>query len=449
LISTTIIRHLIHNYEYGKKVIPFLSTDYFSGGERIIFSIINNYTKKYGEFPSLEAISVDLSNLSTSTDNFEIAKETLIATAEPEEGTSLEWLMDNTEQFCQEAAISNALIKCMQIQNGEEKGSNGDFPRILTDALAVSFDTNLGHDYFLDAEKQFNYYHDVRKRIPWGIKKFDHITKGGLLPKTINMFMASTGVGKSLVMSSCAAGHLMMGKNVLYFTMEMSEEMIRQRIDANLMNIDIDLFETITKEKYFSILGNVHGKTRGQLIVKEYPSGSANVDHFEHFLNELRIKRKIIPHVIYVDYMNICSSNRVKADMGSYGYIKSITQELRAMAQRHDLPIVSATQTNRGGYENNDIDMGDISESFGTGHEVDLLLGIMQPPELVSVGQFMIKQFKSRYGDINKTNSFVIGVDKSKMRIYDLEDGAQWHKDKPVADQPRQLIKQNAFADWQ
>jgi archaellum biogenesis ATPase FlaH len=453
LIPTSIIRHLIHNFDYGKKVIPFLCTDYFSGGEQIIFSIINNYVKKYGEFPNLEAVSVDLSNLSISQSKFDEAKDVLVAVQEPQDDTSLDWLLDSTEKYCQEKAISNAILSCIKVQNGEEKKyTKGDFPRILSDALAISFETNLGHDFFENAEDQFNYYHDDRKRLSWGIEKFNSVTRGGLLSKTLNIFMASTGVGKSLIMSSCAASHLAMGKTVLYFTMEMSEKMIRQRMDANLLNIDIDQLEGVDRERYFNAIERVKKKTSGgHLIVKEYESGSANIDHFNHFLHELRIKKKIVPDVVYVDYLNICSSNRLKSDSGSYGYIKSITQEIRSLAQRHDIPIISATQTNRGGYENNDIGLGDISDSFGTSQEVDLLWGVMQPSELEPLGQYKIKQLKSRYDDPNKMKEFLIGVDKQKMRIYNLESKAEFHRERDdarIGAGQAKLITSNVFEDW-
>lgn len=454
MISQTIIRHLIHNIDYGRKALPFLKAEYFDGGEATIFSVIQEYSKKYGEIPSLEAISIDLSNKSLSQDGFESAKDILIQTAEPPEAnTSMEWLVDATEKYCQEKAISNALYTCVMVQNGEEKNLHkGDFPRILSEALAVSFDLNLGHNFFKDAEKQFEFYHDKQKRLPFDIEKLDEITGGGLLPKTLNLFMASTGVGKSLIMCSTAAGHLRKGKNVLYLTMEMSEPMIRQRIDANLLNINIGEFEgKITREKYFGGIDKLRKLTQGTLVIKEYPSGTANIDHFDHFIQELRIKEKFVPDVVYVDYLNICNSVRHKADSGSYGFIKGIAQEIRSLAQKHDIPFVSATQTNRGGYNNTDIDMGDISESFGTGHEVDLLIGVMQSEELESTNQFKFKQLKSRYGDINKMNCFVIGVDKPKMRLYDVEHTAQAQLAGDTTFKPANRLVENkqVFEGWQ
>ncbi len=451
MISTTIIRHLIHNYEFGKKVLPYLKDEYFSHGHKTVFKIIQEYSRQYGEFPSLETISVDLSNLKVSDDEFETAKSVLIETAEGENTTSLEWLTTETEKFCQERAIEIALIKCIMINEGKDKKLNkGSIPQILTDALAVSFDAHLGHDYFDDAEKQFQFYHDKKKRIRWGIAKFDEATKGGLLPKTFNLFMAPTGVGKSLIMGSCAGHHLRCGYNVLYFTMEMSEEQIRQRIDANLLDIAMDQLEGVDRDQYFGALAKVRQKTQSRLVVKEYASGTPTIDHFEHFLNELRIKKSTMPDIIYVDYLNICASNRVRPDSGSYGYIKSISSEIRSMAQKYQIPIVSATQTNRAGYDNADIDMSVISESFGTGHEVDLLWGVMQTKDQIAEGHYKVNQLKSRYNDINQMPYFDVGVDKSHMRIYDVEESGQYKQPGkvPVPLLQKPVVLLDRFEGW-
>lgn len=341
-----------------------------------------------------------------------------------------DWLVDSTEKFCQEKAIYNGIMQSIQIldsKSGESGLDKGAIPSILADALAVSFDNHVGHDFLDDAESRYEFYHKVEQRLPFDLDYLNRITKNGLPKKTLNIILAGTGVGKSLFMCHCAAANLSLGKNVLYITLEMAEERIAERIDANLLNVDVDKLVALPKETYLKKISKMKEKTLGRLIIKEYPTASANVSHFKHLLNELKLKRQFYPDVIYVDYLNICSSSRVKsnANVNSYTLVKSIAEELRGLAVEFNVPIMSATQTTRGGYDNSDVGITDTSESFGLPATADWMVALISTEELADLNQIMVKQLKNRYSNPDTNKRFVIGVDKAKMKLYDAEQSAQ------------------------
>jgi replicative DNA helicase len=429
MIETTIFSNLIYNEQYARKVIPFLKEEYFSDqSHKIIFKLIQEYVNKYNSFPSKEALAIDLSNKDgINQEVFNQSKEIISAFAEDKE-TKLEWLSDQTEKFCQDKAIYNAIMSSIRIlDDGDGKTSKGAIPQILSDALAVSFDTHIGHDFIEDANERYEFYHTKEDRIPFDLEYFNKITQGGLARKTLNVFMASTGVGKSLFMCHMAAANLVKGLNVLYITLEMAEERIAERIDSNLLDIPLDELKIIPKDMYDKKIARLKGKTKGKLIVKEYPTACAGSANFRHLLNELKIKKNFVPDVVYIDYLNICASSRVKmsASINSYTLVKAIAEELRGLAVEFNVPIISATQTNRSGYNNSDIDMTDTSESIGLPATVDFMAALISTEELQQINQIMVKQLKNRYSDPSFNKRFVLGIDKSKMRLYDVEQSAQ------------------------
>ena len=428
-IEKVILTNLIHNDEFGKKVIPFLKSEYFQDySEKIVFELINDYVEKYSSFPSVEALAIDLSNKDgLNEDAFKSGRE-VIAELTPDSNTKLEWLLDQTEQFCQDRSLYLAVMQTIKIMD-EKNGSisKGSIPSILTDALAVSFDTHIGHDFLGDAESRYEFYHRKEKRVPFDLHYFNTITNGGLPNKTLNVALAGTGVGKSLFMCHCAAANLTRGLNVLYITLEMSEERIAERIDANLLNVTIDELELMTKNAYDSKLTSLREKTNGKIIIKEYPTAGAGSANFRHLLNELKLKKNFMPDIIYIDYLNICMSSRMKygANVNSYTLVKAIAEELRGLAVEYDVPIVTATQTTRSGYTNSDLGLEDTSESFGLPATADFMFALISTEELVSLNQIMVKQLKNRYNDPGINRRFVVGVDRPKMRLYDVDDDAQ------------------------
>jgi len=429
MIETTIFSNLIYNEQYARKVIPFLKEEYFSDqSHKIIFKLVQEYVNKYNSFPSKEALAIDLSNKDgINQEVFNQSKEIISAFAEDKE-TKLEWLSDQTEKFCQDKAIYNAIMSSIRIlDDGDGKTSKGAIPQILSDALAVSFDTHVGHDFIEDANERYEFYHTKEVRIPFDLEYFNKITQGGLARKTLNVFMASTGVGKSLFMCHMAAANLVKGLNVLYITLEMAEERIAERIDSNLLDIPLDELKIIPKDMYDKKITRLKGKTKGKLIVKEYPTACAGSANFRHLLNELKIKKNFVPDVVYIDYLNICASSRVKmsASINSYTLVKAIAEELRGLAVEFNVPIISATQTNRSGYNNSDIDLTDTSESIGLPATVDFMAALISTEELQQINQIMVKQLKNRYSDPSFNKRFVLGIDKSKMRLYDVEQSAQ------------------------
>jgi replicative DNA helicase len=429
--ETVILSNLISNDDFGRKAIPFLSTEYFhSRSDKIIFELIGDYVNSYNAFPSRDALLVDLSNRSNlSSDEF-TACETLIAeiTAPQSDENNVEWLIDTTEKFCQDKAIYNAIMESIKILD-DKKGelSKGSIPQILSDALGVSFDTSIGHDFLDDAQERFDFYRMKEQRTTFDLDYFNKITNGGLPNKTLNIALAGTGVGKSLFMCHCAAANLMDGKNVLYITLELAEEKVAERIDANLLDIPISELALVPNETYFKRMGRLKEKCKGKLIVKEYPTASAGSANFRHLLNELKIKKNFVPSIIYIDYLNICTSSRIKqgSNVNSYTYIKAIAEELRGLAVEFNVPIMSATQTTRSGFGNSDVGLEDTSESFGLPATADFMFALISSEELADLGQIMVKQLKNRYNDPDHYKRFVIGVDKSKMRLYDTEQEAQ------------------------
>ena len=431
-LEKKILKHLIYDEEYTRKVLPFIKSEYFGDqSEKVLFEQIQFYVTKYNAMPSREALEIEIDNRANLTDDQHKSTVQLIKEISAEEITNdRDWLIDETETFCQEKAIYNGIMRSIQIldnKNTKESLDKGSIPTILADALSVSFDHHVGHDFLDDAESRYDFYHKVEKRIPFDLDYLNRITKNGLPEKSLNIVLAGTGVGKSLFMCHCAAANLSIGKNVLYITLEMAEERIAERIDANLMNIEVDRLTAMPKDAYLKKIERIHEKTTGKLIIKEYPTASANVNHFKHLLNELKLKRQFIPDIIYIDYLNICSSARMKMgnSVNSYTYIKAIAEELRGLAVESKLPIVSATQTTRSGYASSDVDLTDTSESFGLPATADLMFALISTEELEDLNQIMVKQLKNRYNDPTTNKRFVIGVDRAKMKLYDVEQTAQ------------------------
>ena len=430
-IERVVFNNLVNNEEFARKTLPFLRGDYFHNRtERVVFDVIDDYVKKYNRVPTKEALLVDLGNVDTITEEqYTECKEIVDAIpSEKDSGADYEWLIDKTEQFCQDKAIYNAIMQSIKIMDDKTgKTTKGAIPQLLSDALAVSFDNSVGHDFLVDIEQRYAFYHQHEQRTPFDLEYFNKITKGGLPNKTLNIGLAGTGVGKSLFMCHCAANNLTDGKNVLYITLEMAEERIAERIDANLMNLTMDELRELPRDIYIKKADRIKTKTTGKLIIKEYPTGSAGAANFRHLLNELKIKKNFVPDMIYIDYLNICASSRLKQTgaIGSYQYIKAIAEELRGLAVEFDVPIMSATQTTRGGYDNSDIGLTDTSESFGLPATADFMFALISTDELKALSQIMVKQLKNRYGDPEKFKRFVIGVDYSRMKLYNTEQSAQ------------------------
>lgn len=437
-LSNLIFTNLVTNEDYGRKVIPYLKEDYFeSYSDRVIYKVIYSYVEKYNKFPNAKAIEVDLDSLSLEDRVYKDCKET-VSTISDKDDRDLEWLLDKTEKFCQERAVYNAIMSSIQIlDNKDSKNNKGSIPKILQDALGVSFDTHIGHDFFDDSDPRYEYYHRTEDRVPFKLEYLNRITKGGLPKKTLNVILAGPHVGKSLFMCSTAAGNLLDGKNVLYITMEMAEEEIARRIDANILDIPIEELDTISKELFDKKMLRAKGKTSGKLIIKEYPTSTAGSANFRHLLQELKLKKNFIPDIIYIDYLNICSSSRLKmgSNVNSYTYVKAIAEELRGLAVEFEVPIVSATQTTRSGFGNSDVDITDTSESFALPATVDFMIALVSSEELIALEQIMVKQLKNRYTNLDKCKRFVLGVDKIKMKLYDVEESAQdLVDDSPVMD---------------
>lgn len=438
-LSSLIFSNILINDEYGRKVIPYLKEEYFEyQPEKIVFKLINGYVEKYNKFPSPQALSIDLDTISLEDRTFKSCKELIGSLSDTDNKKEIEWLLDKTEKFCQERAVYNAIMDSIQIiDNKDPKNNKGSIPKILQDALSVSFDTHIGHDFIDDSDERFEYYRKTEERVPFRLEYLNEITKGGLPKKTLNVILAGPHVGKSLFMCSTAAGNLLDGKNVLYITMEMAEEEIARRIDANLLDIPIEELDIISKDIFDKKMARVKGKTAGKLIIKEYPTSSVGSANFRHLFQELKLKKNFIPDIVYIDYLNICASSRLKmgANVNSYTYVKAIAEELRGLAVEFNIPIVSATQTTRSGFSNSDVDITDTSESFALPATVDFMLALVTSEELEALEQIMVKQLKNRYTNLNKCKRFVIGVDKIKMKLYDVEESAQnLTDDTPIMD---------------
>jgi len=430
-LEQIILKNLIYNEAFTRKVIPFIRADYFSDDtEKVIFKEVFDFTNKYKNLPSHEALVINLTESKSLTEpQVQSAVRLLSEIKETkDEKVELAWLTEQTEKFCQDRAIYNAIMESVGILDDKKTTkSKGEIPKLLSDALGVSFDSNVGHDYINDYDNRYDFYHRVESRIKFDLDIFNKITKGGLPVKTLNIALAGTGVGKSLFMCHVAAGCLSQGQNVLYITLEMAEEKIAERIDANLLNIDINELHTISKNDYEKKFEALRAKTHGKLIIKEYPTAGASTLHFRALLNELALKKSFKPDIIFVDYLNICASARIKpgGNVNSYTYIKSIAEELRGLAVENNLPIVSATQTTRSGFTNSDPGLEDTSESFGLPATADFMFALVSNEDLLNLNQILVKQLKNRYSDPNHFKRFVLGVDRAKMRLYDVEDSAQ------------------------
>jgi replicative DNA helicase len=426
-IETTILSNLIYNEKYCRKVLPFIKSQYYSENkERVIFETICEFVVKYGKMITKEILHIELDNRKDISDS-ELIDANQIVSELSDEVTDYEWILVTTEKWCQERAIYLALMESIQIANDDDGKKNRDaIPHILSEALAVSFDHNIGHDYIKDYESRFDFYHRDEEKIPFDLEFFNKITKGGLPNKTLNVALAGTGVGKSLFMCHLASSVLLQNKNVLYITLEMSEEKIAERIDANLLNVNIQSLSDLSRLDFEGKISRLSKKTQGKLIIKEYPTASAHVGHFKSLLNELALKKSFKPDIIFVDYLNICASSRYKGTaVNSYTYVKAIAEELRGLAVEHNVPIVSATQTTRSGYGNSDVDLTDTSESFGLPATADLMFALISSEELENLGQIMVKQLKNRYNDPTMYKRFVLGIDRAKMRLYDVDQSAQ------------------------
>jgi len=414
-----------------RRVLPFLKTEYFTEKtDKVIFDEIIKFTEDYNTTPTIESIGLAVRERRNLNEE-EVEKcEAYIKEIESsnKEQSEIQWLIDKTEKFCQEKAIYNAVLSSISIIDGKDKNHDkGQIPKILSDALAVSFDSSVGHDYLENSDERYDFYHRHEERIPFDLEFFNKITKGGLPTKTLNIALAGTGVGKSLFMCHCAAGAMSLGRNVLYITMEMAEEKIAERIDANLLNVTLDSLMELPKDMYDKKVSKLRSKITGKLIIKEYPTASASVTHFRALLNELNLKKSFKPDIIFVDYLNICCSSRIKAgaNVNSYTYVKSIAEELRGLAVEYGVPIVSATQTTRSGFTSSDPGLEDTSESFGLPATADMMFALITSEELEELGQLMVKQLKNRYNDPSYYKRFTIGVDRAKMRLYDVEQSGQ------------------------
>ena len=427
-IENSIISNLIHNQDYIRQVLPFLNKRYFSDRkEAIIFEEINNFFNKYNKPITKEILNIELSNRTDISDKDYKDFSEYVNQIEQQD-TNSDWLLNETESFCKKKAVYNAILDSIGIIDGKDKQKSEDaIPSLLSDALAVSFDNHIGHNYIDDSDARYEFYHRVEEKIPFDLDMLNKITKGGLSNKTLNVVLAGTGVGKSLFMCHAAAANLMDNKNVLYITMEMAEERIAERIDANLLNLSMDELKVVDKQIYDKRLGKVKESSRGRLIIKEYPTAGAHAGHFRALLEELHLKQDFTPDIIYIDYLNICSSQRLRygANVNSYTYVKTIAEELRGLAVEYDVPIMSATQTTRSGFTNSDPGLEDTSESFGLPATVDLMFALISTEELEELGQIMVKQLKNRYADPSYYKRFVIGVDRAKMKLYDVEISAQ------------------------
>jgi replicative DNA helicase len=427
-LELTILRNLVYNEDYSRKVIPFIQPEYFEQrSERVIFEEIVQFIVKYNSAITKEALGIEIENRTdlTETDVKDIRE---ICTSLNDSVVEKQWLLDTTEKWCRDRAIYLALMESIHIADGNDGNKNRDaIPGILSDALAVSFDNNIGHDYLQNYEERYEFYHRKEDKIEFDLEYFNKITKGGLPNKTLNIALAGTGVGKSLFMCHVASSALLQGRNVLYITLEMAEERIAERIDANLLNVPIQQLVDLPRSTFENKVTSLSKKTQGTLIIKEYPTASAHSGHFKALLNELALKKSFRPDIIFIDYLNICASSRHKPNgsANSYSYIKSIAEELRGLAVEFRVPIVSATQTTRSGYGNSDVELTDTSESFGLPATADLMFALISTEELEGLGQIMVKQLKNRYNDPTVFKRFVVGIDRAKMRLYDVEQSAQ------------------------
>ena len=459
-LEQTILKNLVQNEPFTRKVIPFLKEEYFSeSDEKTVFNEIISYFDKYTKPPTVEALLINLDNNTSLNDGLLSQSKTIVdSIGKLTEATPTDWLVNETEQWCKDRAIYIAVMDSIEVIDKKSQRSTGEIPDLLKDALSVSFDTNIGHDFIENSDDRWEFYHTEEEKLPFDLEYFNKVTKGGLPNKTLNICLAGTGVGKSLFMCHMASANLMMNKNVLYITMEMSEERIAERIDANTLNIPMQDLPDLSKKMFDKKIDKIKEKTKGKLIIKEYPTASAHVGHFRHLLQELSIKKDFKPDMIYIDYLNICSSARVKPGAGanSYTLVKSIAEELRGLAVEFNVPIMSATQTTRSGYGSTDVELTDTSESFGLPATADFMFALITSEELEELDQMVVKQLKNRYNDPTIFKRFVIGVDRSRMKLYDCEQEAQEElhdstnisDDTPVFDRGRNDGQKRDFADF-
>ena len=452
-IEESILRNLLYNEEYYRKVVPFIKAEYFQEySEKVIFEEIADFSAKYDKIPTQEVLTINLQNRTDLTD--ETFNDTVTSVKNlSDEWVDFEWLMDATEKWCQDRAIYLALMQSIKIADGgDKKLDKGAIPSILQDALSVSFDEHIGHDYLEQVTSRYKFYHRKEEKIPFDLDKFNYITKGGLPNKTLNIALAGTGVGKSLFMCHCAGAALSQGRNVLYITCEMAEEKIAERIDANLLNVNVKDITELPEVLFTSKVNEISRKTQGKLIIKEYPTASAHAGHFKALLSDLKLKKDFKPDIIFVDYLNICASVRYKgAIVNSYTYVKAIAEELRGLAVECNVPIISATQTTRSGYGNSDPDLTDTSESFGLPATADFMFALISTDELEQQGRIMVKQLKNRYNDPTSSRKFMVGIDRSKMRLYDVADSTSVMDVEEEEEMPQFSETKNRlskFAEW-
>ena len=427
-IERTAIRNLIHNEPYCRKVLPFIKEEYFTDRlEKVLFTEIYKFVNKYNNLPTKESLSIEINgNKSINEDEYKQVTD-ILSTLNPEP-VNLEWLVETTEKFCKDRSIHNAVLNGIQIIDGKDKNHTLEYlPELLSNALSVSFDQKVGHDYLLESKERYDYYNRKEERLELDLDFFNKITRGGIPSKTLNICLAGTGVGKTMFMTHLASSVLLQGKNVLYITLEMAEERIAERIDANLLNVGMSDLEELPYKMYETKINKLQSKTTGTLIIKEYPTATAHTGHFKNLLSELALKKSFKPDIVFVDYLNICTSSRFKsgANVNSYTMIKAIAEELRGLAVEHDIPIFSATQTTRGGFVSSDVGLEDTSESFGLPATADFMFALISSEELEEKNQIMVKQLKNRYNDPTVNRKFILGVDRSKMRFYDVEQNAQ------------------------
>jgi replicative DNA helicase len=426
-IENTILASLFFKEDYTRKVLPFIKEEYFGNRvEQLVFGEVFKFVEKYNNLPTKNAIEIELnSRRDINEEELQHIKDYIVAIEDSD--TDIKWLLETTEKFCKDRAVHNAVLEGIKILDNKDKKQTPEaIPHILSEALAVSFDKSVGHDYIEDAESRFKYYHTKEKRYQFDLDYMNRITKGGVPSKTLNIALAGTGVGKSLFMCHVASSYLLQGLNVLYITLEMAEERIAERIDANLLDVTMEDLHDMPKQLYDGKIKKVREKTQGQLIIKEYPTASAHSGHFKSLINELALKKSFRPDVIFIDYLNICASARFKGgNISSYFYIKAIAEELRGLAVEHDVPIFSATQTTRTGFVSTDLGLEDTSESFGLPATADFMFALMSNEELEQLGQMKVKQLKNRYNDPSVNRAFIIGVDRSKMRLYDVQQSSQ------------------------
>lgn len=451
-IEDIILSTLISDEFYLRNVLPYLKDEYFTNTPHTkVYGLIREYFNEYNGLPSVSALHIELENSSLSQGDYRACKDILEKIESPSDA-DYDWVKEKTEKFCQDRAVYNAIMESIQILDGKADKDKGAITRILEEALSVSFDTHIGHDFLEDFQDRYDFYHRKIERVPFDLEMMNKITKEGIPRKTLNIILAGTGVGKTLMMCHFASANLMQGKNVLYITLEMAEERIAERIDANLMHVQLNELEQLPKESYEKKLNRIRGKTSGKLVIKEYPTASVGAGHFRHLLNELKAKKKFMPDIIYIDYLNLCISSRMKmgSNVNSYTLIKSIAEELRGLAVEYNLPIFSATQTNRTGFVNSDVGLEDTAESFGLPATADFMIAAISSEELEDMNQIMIKQLKNRYNDPATNRRFVLGIDKARMKLYDVDNSVQSTSIDSKTDVPalKSKFDKDTFNDW-